>query len=112
MRERAASSSGQVGGRAKQPPAQLLPSTLNTCRGLALKLQGRRDRGCAVHEIDDPLVRSFQQGVEAREKGGRLADNPYCPGSAERAEWAKGWGATLDLDEEADPASDRIRDDD
>ena len=65
-----------------------------------------------MQDIDDKLHRFFNQGVDARAQGKRPGDNPYCPGTAERAEWAKGWSAILDLDEDRDPGSLRVRDDD
>jgi hypothetical protein len=49
----------------------------------------------------------FQEGVDARAKGKTLADNPYCIRTDDHIEWAAGWRATLDLDEDIDPASDR-----
>lgn len=53
----------------------------------------------------------FQEGVDARARGAALDDNPHCVRTDEHAEWAAGWGATFDLDEEDDPASDRDRPD-
>jgi hypothetical protein len=62
----------------------------------------------------------FKQGVEARDHGRKLADNPYDLRTPEHKDWAAGWSATFDLDEDSDPASDRdqpadeagLRDDD
>jgi ribosome modulation factor len=54
------------------------------------------------------LERCFQQGVEAREGGRKPVDNPYDIETDEHREWAAGWSATLDLDEEDDPTSTRI----
>ena len=51
----------------------------------------------------------FNEGVDARERGVALAENPYCPGTPERDEWSAGWWAKPDLDEEDDPGSSRIR---
>ena len=55
----------------------------------------------------DPVSDQFQEGVEARAKGKSLDDNPYCIRTDEHTEWSVGWNATLDLDEDDDPASDR-----
>ena len=49
----------------------------------------------------------FGEGVDARASGKSLDDNPYCIRTDEHREWAAGWGATFDLDEENDPASSR-----
>ena len=49
----------------------------------------------------------FEEGADARARGKVLADNPYCIQTTEHAEWAAGWRAVFDLDEEDDPASDR-----
>ena len=49
----------------------------------------------------------FQQGVEARAAGRTLGDNPYCIRTEDYAEWAAGWRATFDLDEDNDFTSDR-----
>ena len=50
----------------------------------------------------------FTQGTQAREDGEALADNPYDIETEEHREWAAGWTATLDLDEDRDPDSMRI----
>lgn len=52
----------------------------------------------------------FQAGADARLKGSKSSDNPHPIGSDERAEWDEGFNATCDLDEDVDPASDRIND--
>ena len=52
----------------------------------------------------------FQAGVAARQDGREISDNPYPIGSRERSEWTEGFRATCDLDEEDDPASDRLND--
>ncbi len=54
----------------------------------------------------------FQKGVDARAGGRPLMDNPFCRDSEEWREWRAGWHATLDLDEDSDPASDRLCDKD
>jgi hypothetical protein len=53
------------------------------------------------------LTDCFQEGANARAKGLKLADNPYSLLADGHAEWAAGWCATFDLDEEDDPASNR-----
>lgn len=59
----------------------------------------------------DPRTASdyFEEGVAARAGGKPVSDNPYCVGTVQRTEWDSGWKATLELDEDDDPASDRIR---
>jgi hypothetical protein len=52
---------------------------------------------------------AFQDGVTARSAGKRLADNPFCLSSGAHKEWAEGWRATLDLDEDDDMESCRDR---
>jgi hypothetical protein len=54
----------------------------------------------------------FEEGHEARAKGLLPTDNPYRHDSAEWREWRAGWEATLDLDEEDDPASNRLHPED
>lgn len=49
----------------------------------------------------------FQQGADARAAGKALSDNPYGIRTDEHADWADGWRATFDLDEDDDPASTR-----
>ena len=51
----------------------------------------------------------FKQGVDARFAGKRLSDNPHCLSTDAHREWADGWGATLDLDEDDDLDSCRDR---
>lgn len=48
---------------------------------------------------------AFEQGVDARAQGRPQSANPYEPGTSERSEWAAGWNATFDLDEDDDPGS-------
>ena len=50
----------------------------------------------------------FEEGVEARADGRSQLDNPYRIGTDEHREWAEGWHAVCDLDEEDDPASTRL----
>lgn len=52
---------------------------------------------------------AFKQGADARSAGKRLSDNPHCLASEAYREWAEGWRATLDLDEEDDLDSWRDR---
>ena len=62
--------------------------------------------------MSSPLQRKtgeFEEGVDARAKGRKLDDNPYCIRTDEHAEWAAGWHAMFDLDEEDDPNSNRDR---
>lgn len=56
----------------------------------------------------DMLEACFKQGTEARERGMKPNDNPYDIETEEHKEWAAGWHATLDLDEDDDPVSMRI----
>ena len=58
-----------------------------------------------------PASFSFEEGAAARAAGTPSFDNPYCVGTEGRTEWAKGWSATFDLDEDDDPASTRDRPD-
>ena len=57
-------------------------------------------------------TKAFEEGADARARGQALADNPFCLNSEEHTEWAAGWRATFDLDEEDDPQSDRVKTDD
>ncbi len=50
----------------------------------------------------DTLDAILQAGVEARQKGKRLLDNPYRMGCEQREEWAAGWSATVEIDDEDD----------
>ena len=62
--------------------------------------------------MSPPLKRQndrFEEGVDARAAGRKLDDNPYCIRTEEHADWAAGWHATFDLDEENDPDSNRDR---
>ena len=54
----------------------------------------------------------FERGMEARSSGLTLADNPHGPESPAGRDWAAGFSATFDLDEEDDPLSDRLRKED
>ncbi len=54
---------------------------------------------------------AFQDGVTARAAGKRLSDNPHCLSTTAHREWAEGWRATLDLDEDDDMESCRDRSD-
>jgi hypothetical protein len=54
-----------------------------------------------------PDTQCFEDGVQARASGLKRADNPYDIETPEHAEWAAGWAARYDLDEDSDPASDR-----
>lgn len=51
----------------------------------------------------------FLEGVDARARGRLLADNPYCIRTDDHEEWQAGWHAILDLDEDDDPDSLRVR---
>jgi hypothetical protein len=51
----------------------------------------------------------FKEGADARAAGKRLSDNPHCVASDAHREWAEGWRATLDLDEDDDLESCRDR---
>lgn len=51
----------------------------------------------------------FQEGMDARMSGRRLADNPYPVRTVEHREWVAGWQATCDLDEDDDPQSSRVK---
>jgi hypothetical protein len=58
---------------------------------------------------DHPLTEAFVAGTDARADGRPLADNPHAMQSRLHEEWSAGWSATLDLDEEDDPLSSRMR---
>ena len=58
------------------------------------------------------LTKVFAAGVEARALGRQRTDNPYSIHSELHDEWSAGWGATCDLDEEDDPLSCRVREQD
>ena len=62
----------------------------------------------AMPHREKTLSDRFQEGVDARQNGLTLDDNPYALGSDERAEWKEGFVAICDLDEEDDPASSRM----
>ncbi len=55
------------------------------------------------------LSDTFQEGTDAKLQGLKLDDNPYALATAEREEWKQGFLAKCDLDEEDDPASDRLK---
>ncbi len=61
-----------------------------------------------MHEPPN-LEACFKQGTRARAKGHPLADNPYDMQTPEHSEWAAGWSATFDLDEDDDPDSTRVK---
>jgi len=56
-------------------------------------------------------IDAFQQGVSARAAGKRISDNPHCLSTEAYTEWAEGWRATLDLDEDDDMDSCRDKTD-
>lgn len=58
--------------------------------------------------LPDPEA-CFRQGVDARAHGRRRADNPYDLKTIEHREWAAGWSATCDLDEDDDAQSTRVK---
>ena len=62
-----------------------------------------------MSSLPDGLDHCFKQGTDARQDGRKLADNPYDIETDEHTEWAAGWRATFDLDEDEDAASMRIR---
>ena len=49
-----------------------------------------------------PLHDYFAEGVQAREDGKRATANPYCVGSEERHEWAEGFRATPENEDDDD----------
>ena len=49
-----------------------------------------------------PLGDFFKEGMEARQNGGTLHDNPYSAGSDKRREWAAGFCATVEKEDEDD----------
>ena len=61
--------------------------------------------------MDEPadLEDCFKQGMQARSEGLRLSENPFGVRTPEHREWAAGWAATLDLDEDDDPESTRVK---
>ncbi len=46
------------------------------------------------------LSQYFQEGLDARDLGKTLHDNPYGAGSRERHEWAAGFCATVDAEDD------------
>ena len=53
-----------------------------------------------ISSIRKPLSDYFDEGLQARQEGKRLRDNPYCAGSEKRNEWDAGFEAKLDFEEE------------
>ncbi len=49
-----------------------------------------------------PLGDFFKEGMEARQNGGTLRDNPYSAGSDKRREWTAGFCATVEKEDEDD----------
>ncbi len=58
------------------------------------------------------LTKAFAAGADARAAGFSLVDNPYPINSSLHEEWHAGWEAIFDLDEEDDPLSSRMREQD
>ena len=60
---------------------------------------------------DEPsdLEACFKRGMAARAARRKLADNPYNVRTPQHREWAAGWAATFDLDEDDDPESTRVK---
>jgi len=53
----------------------------------------------AMHPTElQALSQYFQEGLDARDSGKTLHDNPYAAGSRERHEWAAGFCATVDAE--------------
>lgn len=53
-----------------------------------------------MHPTDPkPLGDFFKEGMEARQNGGTIRDNPYSAGSDERREWNAGFCATVEQDD-------------
>ena len=63
---------------------------------------------CAVSLEPKSLSECFDEGAGARAARKALNTNPYAAGTEERREWAAGWSATCDLDEDDDPLSSRV----
>ena len=61
--------------------------------------------------MDEPadLEACFKQGMQARADGLRISENPHGVRTPEHREWAAGWSATLDLDEDDDAESTRVK---
>ena len=54
----------------------------------------------------NPLGHYFDEGMKARRDGKTLHDNPYGAGSPERREWAAGFCATVEAENEDGPKLD------
>lgn len=53
----------------------------------------------AMHPTEpQSLSQYFQEGLDARDSGKTLHDNPYAAGSRKRHEWAAGFCATVDAE--------------
>jgi hypothetical protein len=62
------------------------------------RFAGRID---AMHPTEpQSLSQYFQEGLDARDLGKTLHDNPYGAGSRERHEWAAGFCATVDAEDD------------
>ena len=61
-----------------------------------------------MSNLPDPET-CFKQGIDARAAGRGRAENPYDLTTIEHREWAAGWAATCDLDEDDDPHSSRVK---
>ena len=57
-------------------------------------------------EPDRALEEFFKEGLEAREGGLTIRDNPYAAGSTKRREWDAGFCATAEKEDEDDLALD------
>ncbi len=54
----------------------------------------------AMHPTEpQSLSQYFQEGLDARDLGKTLHDNPYGAGSRERHEWAAGFCATVEVED-------------
>ena len=61
----------------------------------------RDDPTRAMHPTDPkPPADPFQEGMDAREAGLSIHDNPYAAGSAKRREWQAGFCATVQAEDE------------
>lgn len=61
--------------------------------------------------MDEPadLEACFERGMKARSNGLCTSENPYAVNTPEYREWAAGWAATCDLDEDDDAESTRVK---
>ena len=75
--------------------------------GRILSQVDQQQRGSPMADRSTASERHFKEGMKARAAGKVLDDNPYGIRTDEHEEWAAGWSATFDLDEDDDPASDR-----